>query len=230
MNHFRRILSGLCILLVSQFSFAQLIPSSEYSLTELTASWVWGDTDFNAHCSGSGLIDNVADLAAVDDMLSNGYVDMPANCGGPFNGIYPWPDPDDFHTIEFAMDGGTNVIINQLSFISSRSYSDATDITVDYAIDGGPWITAIATTSGAMGITTGAANTYTLDLGNVDADRFRITTAGDQVAFHEVMIDGDSAGSGPTVPIPTLSGWALILLSLLFIGVAWSRTSGRRIQ
>jgi hypothetical protein len=220
MRRFGAIASGIVLSLLiglgGGLASAQIIPSGEYSLTSITGSYAWGQTDWNdATCLG--YVDNVADLATVETLLSDGYTAQSANspCGAnPIaNGIYNW-DPAGFHALEFDMVGGANYTLNQLNFMSSRSYSGTTPITVDYAVDGGPWTTAVATTSGTIGITTGAANTYSLSLGGVVADRFRFTTTdGDQVSLHEISIEG--VAELAITSIPTLSEVGIWVFALL---------------
>lgn len=191
------------------------ISSGAYSLTAIVGSYAWGCTDWNA-ADPLGYVDNIADIGTVQALLSDGYVFQPQGCTSNPNGIYNW-DPvlegAGLHVLEFDFNGGTNYLLNSLSFISSRSYSDGTPISIEYALDGGAWIVAASTTSGGLGITTGDANTYVISLGGVLADRFRfVTNGGDQVSVHEIIIDGmapavpGTAGNPIFAPLPAICG------------------------
>jgi hypothetical protein len=214
----RFILIGIVLLSFSPIVSAQVIPADQYSLTALVGEFSWGYTDWNAHCSGTGLINNVTDLSAVETILSDGYADdfrtvCPAT--PPFNGIYNWPNPSNPATYEFAIAGGTNAILDELRFISSRSYNSSTSITVQYSLDGGPWTTAATTTAGTLGIVTGSAATYSLPLGGVQADRFRLTLQGDQVSVHEIIVLGQGR-----LAVPALGSWGVIAMTLLLASAA----------
>jgi len=195
---------------------ADTLPCSEYTLTAIVGSYAWGCTDWNA-VSTLGYVNNVSDLGTVEALLCDGYEFQPDECSVT-NGIYNWETPG-LHALEFAFNGGTNYTLNTLSFISSRSYEDGTPISIEYAVDGGSWIEAASTTSGALGIITGDANTYTINLGGVIADRFRyIINGGEQVSIHEIIIDVEEEGEVES--IPTINEWGIIIMSLILAGSA----------
>lgn len=208
-----------CVVLIAAAGQVQagIISISEYSLTEITGVYAWGQTDWNDVVS-SGSVNNVTDLGAVESLMSDGYTFSPS--GGTINGIYNWPIGG-FHALTFGFNGGTDFILDSLSFISSRNYGD-TPITVDYMLDGGGWITAASTTSDTLGITTGSANTYMISLGGIQADAFRFTTnSGRQVSLHEISVEGAAA----TVPEP--SSLALFGICVCVAGVGAARRRRR---
>src|SRR5690606_24918736 len=123
-------------------------------------------------------------------ILSNGYVFIsPSTPTPPYNGIYSYPAPSQ---MEFTSNSG-EIEFNSFGFISTRSYSNNTSITVEYRTGGGAWNIAASTTAGALGITTGEANTYTISFASVTADQFRVTTSPEQISFHEVWIEASTS-------------------------------------
>jgi hypothetical protein len=187
-------------------------------LTSIVGSYAWGCTDWNGE-STLGYVNNVSDLGTVEELLCDGYEFQPSGCSTP-NGIYNWETPG-LHALEFAFNGGTNYTLNSLSFISSRSYGTSTPISIEYSVDEGSWIEAASTTSGDLGITSGDAETYTINLGGVIADRFRYTTnGGEQVSIHEISIDAELA-SGNGESIPTMTEWGMIIMFLIMTGSAF---------
>ncbi len=203
------------LLVVAGVANAALISDTEYQLTSITGSYAWGQTDWN-DVANSGYVNNVTDLGVVESILSDGYTDSPRS-SGPINGIYNWASGG-FHALTFEFLGGTDFVLDTLSFISSRSYSQTTPIAIDYRLDGGLWQNAVSTTSGALGISTGFfGNTYTLDLGGIKADAFRFTTdGGGQVSLHEISLSGSNAAA---VPEPG----SVLLLGLGVAGLTFSR-------
>lgn len=240
--HKNLIIGVLCGLVLATAATAAPIPPSSYTMS-LEGFWVWGWTDWNA-VSCFGQIDNNADRARAEMLMSDGYMDdFTSGCDLPVdttNGLYNWqefvPDSPDANEpgaplvpsdacMVFDMNGGIDATVDSIEFISSRSYSSSTEVTVEYAMDGGPWNLALSTTASDLGITTGAGNPYTLNLGGVIGDAFRLCVlgaSGDQISFHEVTFDG-LAG----VPsMPPLGMLALIAV-LLALGYAVLRRRAR---
>jgi hypothetical protein len=204
---------GSFVMFASAGASADVISASTYSLTKLTGNFNYGYTDWN----GGSVVNNSAQLNRVEGILSDGYV---ANTTrkGTVNGIYSGY-PDAANTIEFSFDGGVDYKLDSLTFLSSRSYSDATTVGLQYALNGGNWVTAMNTTAGALGITTGDAYNYTLNFGGVTADAFRLVLNGDQISFHEISVDGALKVAPAVVPEPT----TVALLGLGLLGFAASR-------
>lgn len=196
-----------------------VISSTEYQLTALSGTFSYGRTNWNAYgeFGGNGNIDNVADKSAVEALLSDGYTPLSSGQTGMKNGIYSGYPSTGLHTIEFDFGGGSsNYILNSLTFLSSRSYSSDTSITLEYALANSGWLVAASTTSGALGITNGTANNYTLNFGGVTADSFRITlNGGDQVSIHEISVDGSMVAVAPE---PSAA-----MLGLIGIPFLWRR-------
>lgn len=188
------------------------IAASNYSLSELSGVFAYGRTDWNAYGETGGRVNNSTDISRVQNLLSDGYTPLNSSQSGHYNGIYSgYPNAN--NTIEFEFNGGSDYILNSLTFLSSRSYSTSTTIALQYALNGGAWQTALNTTTGALGISTGSANDYTLNFGNVTADAFRLVLDGSQISFHELSIDGAA------VPEPT----TIALFGLGLMGFAASR-------
>ncbi|WP_426111340.1 PEP-CTERM sorting domain-containing protein [Massilia sp. PWRC2] len=173
---------------------ASTIDSSSYSLTSLTGTFALGRTDWNA-VGEFGSLNNTTQLAQVQTLLSDGYTPMTSSQTG-YNGLYSGY-PSNANTIEFAFNGGADYLLNSLTFLASRSYSSTTSVVLEYALNGGAWQTAASTTTGALGITTGAANNYLLNFGGVTADAFRLSLNGSQISFHEISVDGTTAVPEP---------------------------------
>ncbi len=177
-----------------------LLPGSLYNLTALTGSWGWGVSDWHSNI----ILDNATEIAAVETILSDGYVFIdPSTPTPPYNGIYSgYPTP--ISQMEFTSNSGP-IEFDSFSFISTRNNSNATTITIEYRTGGGAWNTVASTTSGALGITTGGANTYTIPFAAITADQFRVTTNLNQISFHDVWING-SAASAITIAQTGTSG------------------------
>ena len=226
----------ICGLVMAAAAIAAPIPPASYTMS-LEGPWVWGWTDWNA-VSCFGQMDNNADRARAEMLMSDGYVDnFNTSCDLPVdttNGLYNWEDvveadPDAANQpgqpeaasnacMVFDMNGGVEATVDSIDFISSRSYGDSTEVTVEYAMDGGPWTEALSTTSGDLGITTGPGNTYTLNLGGVTGDAFRLCAlgaAGDQISFHEVTFDG--VAGVPSMPPLGMLALIAVLLTLGFM-------------
>jgi len=203
------------LMISPSMSLSAIVPDSQYSLTAIIGSYAWGQRDHN-DVSGLGYVDNVADRATVESLMSDGYTEVSPPL---FNGIYNW-EPDGLHALEFAFNSGTNYSLNSLSFTSSRNYDNNTPISIEYAVDGSGWIVAASTTSGTLGIITGPVNTYTINLGGVIADRIRfVTNGGEQVSLHEIIIDGEKQG---VLAVPTMTNWGIIIYMILTgIGVVY---------
>lgn len=208
-------------LLVSSSAHGALINASNYSLDSIGGQWAWGNTDWNA-VGAYGYVDNVADLATVEGLLSDGY-SYAAPGSSDLNGIYNFPGSG-VRSLAFSFDSGVDFQLDSLSFISSRSYSSDTQVSVDYSLDGGAWVNALTTTAGALGIVTGStAGTYTLSFGGVTADAFRFNVAGNQVSVHEILVDGSAVGA-----VPTPETLALMAIGILGIGYRRSKQSSVR--
>ena len=207
-----RLTVGMCVATIAilagaatQASAVSISPGA-YTMTGIVGTYTYGQTDLNYGVP----VANVADLGLVEGMMSDGY-HSPVNGGEneyPSDiGIYNFPAAG-LHALEFAMNGGQDYNLDSLSFISTRSFSDATPIQVDMALDGGGWVLAAATTSGALGIVTGTDAVYTIALGGVQADRFRLTTGGGgQLSIHEIIVGGeiitpDDPGDPGVIPEP----------------------------
>jgi hypothetical protein len=211
MKKFAFVVTATICLLNSTASLAALISPIEYNLTGLTGNFAYGRTDYNAYGESATFnLDNVSSLSTVETLLSDGYVPM-GYIPGQKNGIYSGYPSTGFHSIEFAFNNGTDYLLNSFSFLSSRAYTSSTNIQLEYALNGQPWQIASSTTSGALGITTGNANSYTLDFGGILADSFRLTlNSGGQVSFHEVSIDGSKATAVPEPATLALFGLGLL--------------------
>lgn len=195
---------------------AEVVSPSDYSLTSISGTWAYGQTDWN-DVGGAGAVNNAADVATVNGLLSDGYV--PSASGGTVNGIYSAYPGFEIDVLTFAFAGGIDHVLSSLSFLSSRSYEDDTTLIFEYALNGSGWMAGASTTSGALGISTGAANWYTLFSGNITADAFRLTfVSGDQVSLHEIKLEGES--SAPGVPE---AGSTMGLFGLAVAGVALLR-------
>jgi len=230
--HKNLVVGVICGLVIATAATAAPIPASNYTMS-LEGFWVWGWTDWNA-TSCFGQMDNNADRARAEMLMSDGYVDLfNSDCGlgeDTTNGIYNWQDsaPDTLDANEpgaplvpsdacmvFDMNGGVEATVDSIEFISSRSYSSATVVTVEYAMDGGAWNQALSTTANDLGITTGSGNPYTLVLGGVTGDAFRLCVlgaSGDQISFHEVTFDG--VGGVPSMPPLGMLALIAVLLAL----------------
>ena len=174
---------------------ADMISTSEYSLSGLDGEWHFGSTGYNQSIP----VDNVADLSGVASLMSDGYVDDFGGDNGATNGVYSWPFPY-FGQLTFEFNGGTDFLLDEFSFISSRAYSPSTDIHLEYRLNGGAWQTATTSTTASLGmypairLTYSPGAQYSLDFGSVLADSFRLTFDGaDQVSIHEVSVSGISA-------------------------------------
>lgn len=191
------------------------IATSNYSLTKLTGTFELGRTNWNA-LSDYGYLNDTTQLGQVQTAFSDGYTSM-ASWQTGYNGLYSGY-PMGANTIEFAFNSGTDYLLNSLTFLSSRSYSNSTSVVLQYALNGGAWQTAASTTSGALGIKSGAANNYMLNFGGVTADAFRLSLNGGQISFHEISVDGRTA-----VPEPG----SVALLGLGLIGVFVARRKSK---
>jgi hypothetical protein len=189
------------------------IAASTYSLTGLTGTFEYGRTDWNG-LSDVGYVNDTTDISRVQTILSDGYTAMSSGQNGQVNAIYSGY-PGGENTIAFAFNSGMDYVLNSLTFLSSRSYASNTTIVLEYALNGGAWQTTASTTTGALGISTGNANNYTLNFGGVTADAFRLVLNGSQISFHEISLDGAAAA----VPEPT----TIALLGLGLLGFAVTR-------
>lgn len=213
-----KLLAALALIGSATLAGAAPIATTSYHLSSITGTFAWGQTDWNA-VSSLGSVNNTTDLATVNAMMSDGYAFMAGGSGAATaNGIYNWP-VGGYNALTFTFDGGANHVLDSLSFVSSRSYAANTSIAVDVMLDGGAWVNALTTTAGALGISTGSGNTYTLNLGGVSADAFRfVLQGGNQVSVHEIGLAGSAAA---TVPEP--ASFALVALALAGVGFARTR-------
>jgi len=195
------------------------ISQTEYGLTGLSNGWTLGRTDWNAADEfGHG----GTALATAATVLQDGYSPLSPNQTGQYNGIYRWPTLG-LENLTFSMNGGTDYVLDSLTFLSSRSYSSLTQIELQYRLDGGSWMSSVATSTGALGMShSGAAEVYSLSFGNVQADQFRLLfgTGGDQVSLHEVNISGTLAQPS-VVPLP--AALPLLLAAMGTLGFAGRR-------
>ena len=175
---------------------AGVISSTEYTLANIDGQWAWGNSGHN-EVSSFGYVANVADLSIVDGMMSDGYAAAGPGANAPHgNGIYTWGASSSVRRLEFAMNGGADFTLDELSFLSTRSWADF-PIGIDYRLDGGSWINADVSTTytelGHFNNFNGAAKIATLSFGGIVADEFRLTLsagANQQLSVHEVIVSG----------------------------------------
>lgn len=196
---------------------ASLIDSSLWDVTDISGEWSLGSTGFNLETPLSS-----ADYAKA--LLSDGYIDNFDRT--TVNGIYTYPYGES--SLTFGT-GGVDYYLNTFSFITTRNYSDVTQIKLDYRLDGGAWNNAITTTTESLlsplstcfpGGNDCAGVTATMSFSGVLADEWRWTrVSGSQVSLHEVMIDGYIS----SVPEPA----TFALLGLGLAGITFSRKRKR---
>ena len=177
----------------------------DYQLVDMTGNWAWGNTQWNASHE-LGYVDNESDIAVVNTILRGPYAWQPA--GGPANGIYNWHDwLEESTSLTFAIAGGALADIGTISVLSSRSYSPATRVTIDYSADSGAtWKNALQSTTGELDwidIGTGGSTTELIHLGTGAArgNQFRLAFFGEQVSLHSVMFH--DTFQVPVVPEPS---------------------------
>jgi VCBS repeat-containing protein len=166
---------------------APFVPSA-LTVVNMVGNFQYGYTDWNAAAT-FGHIDASTDMATVTRILNDGYEFAPRGATDPdlINGIYNFGNSGPAY-LDFDLGGVT--IVETFSLISSRNYSNSTEITI---LGRDPvsaaWLELFNATTGAIGITTGSARAYNLDVTDaaVDAMRFQIT--GDQVSLHEVAVN-----------------------------------------
>jgi hypothetical protein len=189
--------------------------SVDYSVTGLSGTWAYGNTEWNGYGS-LGNLDNTTQVGTVDALLHSAYTYSAPNSAAT-NGIYNFPSSA---AIVFSTAGMTT--FDSLTVLSSRSYSPTTTIRVDYSNDGGlTWLQALNTSTGALGwvdVGTGgsATETITMALGGVQGDELRFSANGSQISLHTVSIDGVSV-------VPEPSATAMLVASLGLIGFAAKR-------
>ena len=201
---------------------AGIISTSEYSLSGLDGEWRFGSTGWNQ----STIIDNVADFSTVAGLMSDGYVDDFGGSAGATNGIYTMSF---LNQLTFEFNVGTDFLLDDLSLISSRAYSGATDITLEYQLDGGAWQTATTSTTTSLGMfptlspNYSPGTQYSLGFGSVLADSFRLTfNGGSQVSIHEVSVSGSSVSA-----VPEPSSLALFGIGACVAGLGGGRRRRR---
>lgn len=181
---------------------AGIISSAEYSLANINGQWSWGNSGWNA-AGPFGFVNNIADLSVVDGMMSDGYTPSAPASQGPYgNGIYTWSN-NSIRQLEFKMNGGTDFILDELTFLSTRNNSSI-PVSIDYRRDGGSWNTAASsftsTLLGGFFNSSTAARVGTLSLGGVIADEFRLTLRPantQQVSVHEIIVSGSQLNQVP---------------------------------
>jgi hypothetical protein len=187
-----RVIAGALFLFAVLLSALQL-PASAATVTGVVTSmggeWAWGNTGYNAIVE-LGSVDNTADLPIVSNMLAGPYVHQPI--GSPnANGIYKYPTGP--WSLVFSLPSLS--IVDSISILSSRSYSNTTNVIIDYSIDGGvTWLNVVTGTTGSLGwplvISTDIAFLVTLDLFEITANQIRLSfVGGNQVSIHSVTFD-----------------------------------------
>ncbi|WP_417672310.1 Ig-like domain-containing protein [Roseibium sp.] len=162
---------------------------TDFQVTSMTGRYQWGFTDWNA-LYPFGNLNNSTDLDAVTDILTDGYQYAPRG-GSDFslvNGVYNYPGP--VNTMTFDLEGDAT-LVDTFSFISSRSYSSSTVIEIEGLNENGIWESLFTSTTGAIGVTTGNARAYELDVTDMVTDEIRLTITGAQVSLHEVAFNDD---------------------------------------
>jgi len=206
----KHLLAGLALAAFAGLASATPVA---YTVAGLGGSWAWGDTEWN-DAGTHGYVNDSTDVGKVNALLNGVYAYAAPGAATP-NGIYNWPSNASviFSTGE--------AYYNTLTLLSSRSYSPTTQIVVDYSNDhGSTWLTALTTTTGALGWTdigTGgtATETLNLNLGGVLGNELRFSANGQQISLHTVAI------AGSTVPEPGTIG--LVGLALAGVGLAARR-------
>jgi len=207
-------------MLIAQSSFAAGV---DFDVSSLSGSWSWGDTQWN-DVFNAGFVNDTADLSTVNSILHGAYAYTPA--GAKPNALYNWDGgQEQSASVTFALANATT--FSNLSILSSRSYSSATQVLVDYSANGGhTWTNAVTTTTGALGwADVGTLSTQTealnIALGGVVGDELRLTVDGDQINLHTVAINGITNVS--TVPEANAS-----ILMLAGLGVLAAKIARRR--
>lgn len=166
--------------------------SGPFSVTELTGAWQWGFTDWNAW-SEFGDLDNVADLAEATRILTNGYTYAEPE-GTDFelvNGLYNWPGPTNSMTLHF---NEGPMLVDTFNFISSRAYDDSNTITIE-GFNGSVWTELGSASAEDLGIETGPAAAYEIDLDDAVVSDIRVTIVGpytdSQISLHEIAFNQD---------------------------------------
>jgi hypothetical protein len=208
----KKMLLLVAALFAASSASAAVLSTSQYHVTSLAGSWMTGSSGWNL--AGS------TNAAAADTLLSNGYADDFSHT--VVNGIYAGY-PAASSSIVFGTVGGADFMLNTFSFITTRNYANTTTVTLEYALNGGSWITAASTTTGTLlaplsSCLNGMNNdcvgkNATLNFGGVLADQWRLSFNGSQVSLHEVIVD---TGAGvPATDIPEPASLALVGLGLL---------------
>ena len=166
---------------------ADVAPRAGVTVVQMTGQFQWGYTDWNAY-SEYGNLNNETDLDHVSNILNNGYAFAPPASSGfdNVNGVYnAFSGP---HTMLFDLEGDGTLVEN-FSFISSRSYGDATAFELEALNSGGEGVSIYSNTTGNMGVTTGDARAYHLDVADVFTDSVRMTISGSQLSLHEIVFN-----------------------------------------
>jgi len=165
-----------------------VVVAPAFAATAMTGQWQWGFTNWNA-LSPFGNLNDATALSEVTRILTNGYTYEPA--GGTslalVNGIYNYPGP--VNTLDLTFSAGAT-LVKTFDFVSSRSSSTSTVIKIegkDAAT--GVWSVLGNTTAGALGVSTGVANAYEVDVVDAVVSQVRITLTGSQLSLHEIAFN-----------------------------------------
>lgn len=164
---------------------------NDFDVVEMTGRYQFGFTDWNAF-SPFGDINNLEQLDLVTTLLTNGYT-FSAPRGTDFanvNGVYNFGSAVNTMTFEFA--GGAKTV-DTFNFVSSRAYGTSL-IEIEARDSGGAWQPIFEGTSREIGITTGQARAYQLDVTDTHTDALKLTisgSTGNQVSLHEVAVNED---------------------------------------